>query len=208
MLFASFLCKSDLFLTLAEAGLVILGGFVRTVVAGDSFFEFGPLRVFGKNGTAARVAKVVGTFGKPVPHGNATVKDKTFTVPEAVFLRHFLEVFQNTTLEVIHLFDTLLAQEVGRFFTADAAGAKHRDAFIVKAIFVLFPPLGKFTELLGLWVYGPFKGADAHFVIVAGINDHNIGCRNQGVPILRFDVMSNACFWIDIGLAHCHDFFF
>ena len=47
------------------------------------------------------VTQRVAAFLQPVLDGDTTVEDETLTLPQALFLRHVFEVFQDAALEVI-----------------------------------------------------------------------------------------------------------
>src|ERR1700744_2797834 len=58
---------------------------------------------------------------------DALVEDETLATPAAFTLRNMFEIIQDAALEVINLTEALREQIARRFFTADAAGAEHRD---------------------------------------------------------------------------------
>ena len=67
----------------------------------------------------------------------------------------------------------VLLHEDGRFFTANAAGAKADDGFVLQFFFVRPKGIWKLRELGQAPVDGALEGAFVHFVIVAGVqNDH------------------------------------
>ena len=88
------------------------------------------------------------------------------------------------------VFDALSQQVVGGLFAANAASAEHGDLFVVKAMFVRFPPCGKFTKAGGLRVDGTFERSDGDFVVVAGVNDGDIIATDQVVPVGGLDAVS------------------
>ena len=144
-------------------------------------------------------------LAQAMAHRDAPIENKAIALPAAVFLGHFLEIFQNAAFQVEHIAYALRQQKIGRFLAADTAGAKHGDAFVVKAVFVVFPPLGKLAERFGFRVYRALECADGHLVIVAGVDQHNIGAANKIVPVLRGNIVPNLRFRVYIGLAHCDD---
>ena len=124
-----------------------------------------------------------------------------------MLLRDLFEVFQNTTFEVIDIIDPLAHQIIGGFLAPNAACAKHRNAFIVKAVFVLFPPLGEFTKARRFRIDCTLECADGHFVIIARVNDDDILGLDQVIPLGGLDILANFGLWIDVGLPHGHDLF-
>src|SRR5580692_13034044 len=64
---------------------------------------------------------------QPVAERDAVVKHEAFAAPAALGLRHVFQIFQDSALEVIDLGEAAREQIGAGLFTADAAGAKHRD---------------------------------------------------------------------------------
>ena len=178
------------------------------MMAGYALFVFGAFGVFRQDRAAAGVAQDMGAFGQAMPHRYTPVKDKAFALPSAVVLRHLFQIFQDTALEVVHIFDPQPQQVVGGFFTTDAAGAEHGDTFIVEPLFVGFPPRGEFTKAGGFGINRAFECADGDFIFVAGVDQRHIGAADQIVPILRLYVMAHLGAGVHIGLAQRHDFLF
>ena len=71
------------------------------------------------------MALVVFSALQPMVDRNPVIKYKALSVPQALLLRHLFEIFQNSTLEVIHLLETLLLQIRGGFLASNTAGAEH-----------------------------------------------------------------------------------
>ncbi len=158
--------------------------------------------------SAAGIALIKTALDQAVTYGDAVVEDEAFTLPSALFLRHLFEILQDSALEVIDFINPFTEQKVGRFFTTNAASAKHGNLFVVKPMFIFSPPLGKLSESFGFGINRPLKRADADLIVIARINHRNIRCRNQRVPFERINIVTSARARIDIGLAHCDDFFF
>ena len=151
------------------------------------------------------MAQIMRPFLEPVPHRDPPVKDETFALPRALLLRHLFEVFQNPALEVIDLFNPLLEQVIRALLAADTAGAKHRHALVVKALFIRLPPLRELAKAFGLRVDRALECADRHLVIIARVDHRHIVRTDQIVPFGRLDIMADAGARIDIGLAHGDD---
>src|SRR3954447_6028200 len=62
------------------------------------------------------------------------VEYKAFAAPAARALRHRLEIFQDTALEVIDFLESAREQIGAGLFAADAAGAEHRDLLVFRRI--------------------------------------------------------------------------
>ena len=72
-------------------------------------------------------------------------------------------------------------------------------------ILVGLPPLRKIAKAAGGGVDSAFEGADHHLVIIARVDHGDIRLGDQRVPILRGDVVADACGWVYVGLAHGHN---
>ena len=77
------------------------------------------------------MAHVIGAGREIMVDGNALVENETFAAPQAVFLWRFFKIVENAAFQMRDVFNAFLAQEGDRFFTTDAAGAVHGDAFDV-----------------------------------------------------------------------------
>ena len=108
-------------------------------------------------------------------------------------------------MQVKDLWHALLQQEVRRFLAPDAAGAEHRHALVPEAPRIGAPPGGKLAKAAGAGIDRAFKRADGDLVVVAGVDDDDVGRGDQGVPVARRDVMPGPGARIDIGFAHRHD---
>lgn len=204
---AAFFSQQHLFLPLPKPGFAVLGAFGDTAVTTHAFFKFGALKVLWRKRHAAGIAQAVFALLQPVFHRDTAVKHKTFAIPCAFRGRNILEVFQDATLQVVHVLYPFTEQIVGRFFAPNAAGAKHGHPFVVKPVLVLRPPGRELAKRFCLRVNGPLKGADLDLVVIAGVDQHNIVLRDQIVPVFWLDVISHIGRWINLGLPHGHDFF-
>ena len=106
---------------------------------------------------------------------------------------------------MVNFVHPLPQQKVGGFFAANAAGAKHRHPLATKGLAVIFPPFGKLAKGSDVGINRAFKGADAHLVIVAGVDQDHIGLIDQIVPIAGRNIGPHARDWVNIGLAHGDD---
>ena len=143
----------DLSLALTETGPVLIGIFVYTLVALHTFDIVNTIFIGLRDRSAAGIALIKTALDQAVTYGDAVVEDEAFTLPSALFLRHLFEILQDSALEVIDFINPFTEQKVGRFFTPNAAGAKHGNLFVVKPMFILSPPLGKFSESFGFGGY-------------------------------------------------------
>ena len=69
-------------------------------------------RSLGKRLPAA-AAKLLGSDRQTVSHRDAFIKHKTFALPQAVFWRHGLQVFQDTAFEMKDVIEALGPQQRG-----------------------------------------------------------------------------------------------
>ncbi len=208
MFFAPGPRQFDLFLTLTEAGAVFIAELIDALMALHAGFELVAFDIFGCDGTAAGMAELMWAFFQAMSDRDAPVEDEAFAIPFAVPFRHLFEVFQDAAFEMIDIFDPFSEEVICGFLAADTAGAEHRDFLVVKPVFVVLPPRGKFTEGFGFWVDGAVKRADGHFVVVAGVDHGDVVAADQVIPVLGLHVIAGAGKRIDLRLAHGHDFAF
>ena len=103
MVFTPAACQRDLMLALAKAGFICIGCLINALVAADASLIAFARCVLRQYWPATPVAQHVRAFLQPVADAHTIVKDETFTLPVAVFLRYFFEVFQNAALKVKHV---------------------------------------------------------------------------------------------------------
>src|SRR6056297_302156 len=199
--------QTDLSLSFAQPRLVFVRRLVDAQVTGHAGFIFRLVLVVRQDRASAGMAQDMRAFPKTMPDGYATVEHKAVSLPGALVLRHLVEVFQDATLEMVHLVHTLADQVVCGFFAANTPGAEHRDPLVVKAVLVLLPPFGKLAEAVGLWIHRPFETADGDLVIVAGVDHRNIRALDQCVPVSGLHVMPHRGARIDIRHTHRDDLF-
>ncbi len=65
--------------------------------------------------------------------------------------------------------------------------------------------IGELAERLGLRIDRALEGTDRHFVVVAGVDQQNLGIGDQRVPIPRLDVGTDPLIGIDTGYAQRDD---
>lgn len=140
--------------------------------------------------------------------GDTIVENEAFALPLALGDRDFCEVFEDAALEVIDMLETLGEEVGGSFFTADASGAKQGDLLVVLGIEVVGDVFGKFGEGVGMWIDRTCEGTDFDFILIAGIDDNDVGIGDQFVPVLGFDVGTDEIGRIDGGDAEGDDFLF
>src|SRR3990167_9418100 len=109
-------------------------------------------------------------------HSHALVEDETFAAPQAFIFRHFLEVFQDATFQVVNLLDAFSLEEGGRFLATDAAGAEHGNlgglSLTQQPLAFTAEPAWELAESCRLRINGAFEGTSGHFVVVSGV-DHD-----------------------------------
>ena len=93
VLFATFTCQTDLFLTLTKAVFIRLGCFNRALMTGNAVFIFWALFIFGQDWTAAGIAQLMWALLKRMTNRNARIKDETITLPFAFGLWYLFQVF-------------------------------------------------------------------------------------------------------------------
>jgi len=129
--------QADLALALAKALLARFARLAMAEMAAHAFLIFGALRIRRHQRAAAGVAQDVRPFLQPVLNAHSPVEHEAGAIPKAFLRRHFLEIFQDASLQVVNLVIPLPKQEIGGFFAADTAGAEHRDALVVETVPVL-----------------------------------------------------------------------
>ena len=114
-------------LALASAGFLGIAG-VR-VAAGAAHACFKERRLGGTclQRVSAGTAQPVIPRLEAMAHGDALIKDKAFTLPQALFGGDRFEVLENAAFEVIDLIKALFAHIGGRLFATDATGTEHGD---------------------------------------------------------------------------------
>src|SRR5262249_39631339 len=130
----------------------------------------------------------LGTLAQAMAKCDALVEHETFASPAALGFRHFLQILQDATLEMIDLGKSLGEQKRTRLLAADAARAEHRDPLMPGRI---KPACGKFLELpepRDVRVQRAFERAHRDFEGIAGVDDKRIGRRDQRVPVVRLDI--------------------
>jgi hypothetical protein len=127
---------------------------------------------------------------------HALVEHEAFAAPQAFGLGHLLQIVEDAALQVEDVADPLRLQEGRRLLAADAAGAVHghlqrrgvRAALALQAGAIVAEPVGKVREAGGLRIDRALEGADGDLVVVAGVDHHDVGIGDQGVPVGRLDI--------------------
>ena len=145
---------------------------------------------------------------------DALVKNKAFPAPAALGFGHGFQVLENATFEVINLVKTLGAHEGCGFFAANAARTKHGD-FGFFAAAVLQPtfrshftanPIWQFRKTAGSGVDRACKSANRDFIVIARVDQHHVWVADEGVPVLRLDILAGHAVRVDAFHAHRYDF--
>ena len=119
---------------------------------------------------------------------DSIVKNEAFALPLTLGWGNFCEVFEDTALEVVDIFKALGKEVGGGFFTADTACAEKGDVVVLVRIEVGGDVCGKFGEGIGMRIDRSAESPNFDFVLIAGIDDEDIGIGNQFIPVLGFDV--------------------
>lgn len=205
MICPAFAREVYLFLTFPEPVLVLFGRVRNAQMTADPCLIFRAIPVFGQDWAAAGMTQLMWPHLQPMTHADAAIKDKAGALPGACGFGHLFEVFQDTALEMVNVFDPLAEKVVGGFLTTDAAGTEHGDFLVVKAVPVFFPPRRELPETGGFRVDGPVECANGNFVIVAGVDDGNIVAGDQIVPVGCVNIVTCARDRVDSRLTHGDD---
>ena len=107
--------------------------------------------------------------------GDSIVKYEAFTLPLALGSRNFLQVFEDTALEMVDVLKALGEEIRTGFFTTDAASAEHGDVLVLLGIELGCDVCGEFGEGISVWIDRSSKATDFDFIVVAGINYQYVG---------------------------------
>ena len=83
----------------------------------------------------------------------------------------FLEILQDTAIELIDVFETGLLHERPGFFATDPARAKHHDGLLFHCRRQLAHSLGKLTEVIDPGGQRTVKGSHPNLVVVARVEE-------------------------------------
>ena len=86
----------------------------------------------------------------------------------------FLEVFQNTAVELKHVVKPLLQQIRRGFFAANAAGTKRHDGFVLQARIGVRRRCGEIAKMIDTEILGVGERAVFDFERVARIEQHYV----------------------------------
>src|SRR3546814_13222415 len=111
-----------------------------------------------------------------MPDAHPLVEDEAAAVPAAVGLGHLFQIGEDAALQMDDLLDAFVAQESGRFFAADAAGAEHRDPLARETIGVGAPPAGKVAEAFG---FGIDRAREAAVTDLEPVEIGRASCRER-----------------------------
>jgi hypothetical protein len=187
----------DLLLAVDGAATGFLAQLVPAMRATDTRLIVLGLAVLDADRCTAGMALIVVAFAQVMAHGHAVIEHKAVALPFGFFLGHLFEVFQDAALEVIHLVKTFAEHIARGLFTTNAAGAEHRDFLVLGRVEVGFDIVGKFAKTGGFRVDSAFKGADRHFVVVAGVDQQHFWIADQRVPVLGVDVGTDFLVRVD-----------
>ena len=114
-------------------------------------------------------------------HADALVEDKAFAI--VVRTTAFLEVFQDTAIELMDVPKTLAFHVGARLFTAYAAGAEHHHRLVFEGFGKFGDRLGKIPEMVDARRERPAKCAEFDFVVVAGVEERDLAALVE--PLLE-----------------------
>ena len=110
---------------------------------------------------------------------------------------------------MIHILDTLLLKESGRFLAADPPGAIHgnlgRLSLGHEAFAGIPEPRGEIAKTAGFRIDCILEAADRHLIFVSRVDDYGVRIGDQGVPVARFDIGADTRARIHAGHAHGND---
>src|SRR5690606_19207826 len=177
--------QRHLALALAEARAVRVRELVAARGAGDTLLEIPMRAVRRREGPSAGAAQPVASGRQTVAHAHPLVEDEASALPEALRFRNFLQILQDSALEVEDLRDALPQEEARGFLAADAAGAEHGHAPVAEPGGVRAPPRREVAEARGARIDCAAKTADRPRVGIARVDDDDILGRDQRVPVGR-----------------------
>src|SRR5690606_11032479 len=131
---------------------------------------------------------------------------EALALPLALLGRHFLEVFQDTALEMVDLLETFLEHEARSLLATNATSAEHGHLLVLLRIVLLTHIFGEFAEGPGLRVDRPLEGADRYLVIIAGVDQQHFRIADQRIPVLRLDIGADPLVGTDARYADGDDF--
>src|SRR5690606_10203149 len=130
--------------------------------------------VGGSDRMAAAAAEGGVADFEAVADGDALVEDEAFALPAAFRLWNRLEIGEDASLQVEHLFEALL-QQIGRgLLAADAAGAEHRHLAIAGGVEMVGDVALERDEAVDAGVDGTGEAAEGGLVAVAGVEQHHV----------------------------------
>ena len=110
-------------------------------------------------------------------HADAFVEDEALSLP--VGAAAFLEIFEDTSLELVDLAEAGAFQIRSGLLATDATGAEANDGSLLEFLRKSIDGLGEFPEVADRESDGPGKGAELHFVGVAGVE------QGDGSPLVE-----------------------
>ena len=161
--------KLHLALSLGVTFYLILAVRVITIVTTHTFLIILALLVLLGNRHPTGMALIIAALLQIVVDGYPIVEDKALALPFAFCFGYLLQVLQNTTLEMVNLFKTLLPQIGSGFFAANASGTKHGDFLMPRRIKIFLYILGKFPEGICLGIHRVFESTDFNFIFITRV---------------------------------------
>ncbi len=100
---------------------------------------------------------------------DAAVEHEALTV--VVCAAALFEIFQDAAVELMNVFKAGALHERPRLLAANAAGAEHHQGSLLEFLGQALHGVGEFPEVIDMRDDGAAKGAEADFVVVAGVEE-------------------------------------
>mmetsp|Transcript_59425 Transcript_59425/g.106007 ORF Transcript_59425/g.106007 Transcript_59425/m.106007 type:complete len:390 (+) Transcript_59425:476-1645(+) len=144
------------------------------------------------HGLPAGEAHVVVALLKTVLDRHTAVEHEALPLPHALLLRDHLQVLEDTPFQLVHLVKALLLHEGRRLLAPDAPGARHHDLLLFGRLAQRRHVVRELAEGVGLGIHCPFESPNAVLVGVAHVNHKRLGVLEEGIPLLRLDVLPSV----------------
>ena len=166
---------------------------------------FRPLGVGGQDRAAAGVAELVRSLGESVADRDPPVEDEAVAAPGAALGRGLAQISQYAAAEMQNLLGPEAEQMAGGLLAADSASAEHGDALAREALLAALPPCRKVAKRRDSRIHRAREAADGDLVVVAHVDDGDVGRGEQIVPLLGIDAPPDPLEGIGAGFPHGDD---
>ena len=110
-------------------------------------------------------------------------------------------------LQVDDVFDPFMAEESGRFFAANPAGAEHRDALARETAGIGAPPVGEVAEAFRSGIDRAGEAAIADLEGIARVDQHGVRIVDEGIPVGGIDIGRGLARGVEPRHLHRHNLF-